>query len=63
MQINSLDTKAEMHLLLPENMAVAELLVNGISTSFSIENVGGSVYLNFNTHIVSSTSIEVKFQV
>jgi len=54
--VESLDTQAQIHLLLPEKFGVIGVEVNGEGQAFSIEDIEGSIYVNFKIRIKESVT-------
>ena len=56
LEVNSVDTRANIHLLLPEGKIVSRIEFNGAVQSFEEEKSGSSRYINFNIRIKESTT-------
>lgn len=60
-KVISLDSAAVIHVLIPQKASITKVDINGESVNFTNERIGDSNYVNFTTHIIQSTSIEVYF--
>ena len=59
--IESPAKKITAHILLPKGKSCKELLLNGVTTEFKIEYVGGSTYVDVNCSANGIVSFEILF--
>ncbi len=57
LEVNSLDTRANIHLLLPGGKRVSRVEFDGVIQRFEEEKSGSSLYINFKIRIKKSTTI------